>query len=366
MQLEWIEIDKPKFFTKRRIIGLAVIAACLLLFGALTLLRSFLTNRQTDTRAAERFAPDGGYAQVSVYFSEGAAVDAAHYREFIYRIETALTVGAIEQDAENPDARLFLTCYSSEGRVTLSRDAKTAEADAIGTEGDFFFMHPVDLVSGMYYRPDALMKDQVLLSDTVAWQLFGGTDIAGQEIMVGGKPHYVSGVFRTGDGRMRKAAGSAESLVFLSAESLNAYGTVNGGAHTMNCFEAVMPNPVRGFAASTMRAELKAYENRMAVIDQNVRFGNFALWKVLTDFGTRSMAGAAMRFPYWENLARGTEDVLVIILICQALLLAVPVLLLTVFVVQAYRHKRWTAGGIVEKISDRIYDIRSGQRRIHT
>lgn len=366
MRLEWIEIDKPKFFTKRRITGLIMIAICLALFFLLTLLRAFLTERQPDTRAAERFAPDGGYAQISVYFAEGAAVADAHYREFIYRIDTALTVGAIEKDPENPDARLFLTCYSSEGRVTLSRDTKTVETDAIGTTGDFFFMHPVELVSGMYYRPDALMQDQVLLSDTLAWQLFGGTDIAGQEILVGDRPHYVSGVFRTGDGRMRKAAGNTEALAFLSSESLDTYGTVNGGAHTINCFEAVMPNPVRGFAADTLRSELKAYEGQMSVIDQNVRFGNMALWKVLCDFGTRSMAGAAMRFPYWENLARGTEDLLVIVLICQALSLAVPVLLATVFIVQAYRHRKWRAKDIFDHISDRIYAYRSEQRRIHT
>ena len=406
MQLEWIDLDKPKLFTKRRILFLAVIALCLLIFGALCLVRAVMTKDLVDTRAAERFAPDGGYAQVSCYFTKDANIAAGRYREFIYRIKTALTLAAIEQDEDAPeDAQLFLTCYSTEARLKLTRGSKTADADAIGTAGDFFTLHPVELVTGMYYMPDAVMKDQVLLNEILAWQLFGGTDIAGQEVMIGGMPHLVSGVVKDAEGRFRKAAGCAGPLVYLSAESpgflaspLAAPSTGTGGSsagaqggsvasaagsaigsnavaqvqtsgnRTMDCFEVVMPNPVRGFAASILRSELKIDEHLIRIVDQNVRFGNLALWKVLTEFGTRSMAGAAMRFPYWENVARGVEDVLVIVLILQALFLLIPVVMVTVAIVQAYRHKKWTAKDIYDRISDRIYEYQAKKRsrRVHT
>ena len=391
MQLEWIDLDKPKLFTKRRIVFLAVLAVCLLLFGVLCLVRVHMTRGLVDTRAAERFAPEGGYAQISCYFTEGANITTGRYREFIYRIETALTLAAIELDEDAPeDAQLFLTCYSKEAKLNLTHGSRHAEADAIGTGGDFFFLHPVELVSGMYYQPDAVMKDQVLLNETLAWQLFGGVDIAGQEVMIGTTPHFVSGVVKDAEGRFRKAAGSAGALVYLSADSpafgetqvstpsqgtaeSSGAGSASGATlrltdRTMDCFEVVMPNPVRGFAASKLRSDLKIDEHLIRIVDQNVRFGNLALWKVLTDFGTRSMAGAAMRFPYWENVARGVEDVLVIVLILQALFLLIPVVMVTVAIVQAYRHKKWTAKGIYDRISDRIYEYQANKRsrRIHT
>ncbi|MBQ4416333.1 MAG: hypothetical protein II868_01455, partial [Butyrivibrio sp.] len=73
-------------------------------------------------------------------------------------------------------------------------------------------------------------------------------------------------------------------------------------------------------------------------------------------------------FPYWENVARGVEDVLVIVLILQALFLLIPVVMVTVAIVQAYRHKKWTAKGIYDRISDRIYEYQANKRsrRIHT
>ena len=140
MQLEWIDLDKPKLFTKRRILFLVVIALCLLIFGALRLLRAGMTKDLVDTRAAERFAPEGGYAQVSCYFTEGANITAGRYREFLYRIETALTLAAIEPDEDASEgAQLFLTCYSKEAKLKLTHGSKTVDADAIGTAGDFFF-----------------------------------------------------------------------------------------------------------------------------------------------------------------------------------------------------------------------------------
>ena len=349
-------IQKPG---KRVLRLLIAVGICLLLFLALTVFRSKSTSALPDMHGAERFAPEGGYAQIGCYFAERVTVEPERYREFNYRVESALTTNSIGKDEDNPDARLFLDCYSMEGSVTLVHERKTVEAKAIGTGGDFFFFHPVELVSGMHYMVDALMKDQVLIDETVAWQLFGGYDVAGQTVEIGGTSYVVSGVAKSGSGRMLKAAGSEGALVFLPAEGLRADGALRHDADRINCYELIMPDPVDGFAAKLIRETLGFDEESMHLADQTKRFGSFSLLSVLTDYGTRSMTGAAISYPYWENLARGTEDILAPVVVLQALCLLVPVILIVIEIVHRYRHKEWTAQGIVTKIGDSVYNLRA-------
>ena len=338
---------------------LVICGLCLLLFLALTIYRSRSTSALQDMHGAERFAPEGGYAQIGCYFAERVTVEPERYREFNYRVESALTTNSIGQDEDHPDARLFLDCYSMEGSVTLVRGRKTVEAKAIGTGGEFFYFHPVELVSGMYYMADALMKDQILIDETAAWQLFGGYDIAGQIVEIGDASYMISGVVRAGTGRMRKAAGGDGALVFLPAEGLRAHGTLRHDADRINCYELIMPDPVDGFAAKLIRETLGFDEESMHLTDQTKRFKSFPLLSLLGDFGTRSMTGAAISYPYWENLARGTEDILAVVVVLQALTLLVPVILIVIEIVHRYRRKEWTVHGIVTKIGDSVYNLRA-------
>ena len=127
----------------------------------------------------------------------------------------------------------------------------------------------------------------------------------------------------------------------------------------MEAYELVMPDPVREFAAKLVRETLGYTESEMELTDVSRRFGNFALLDVLRRFGLRSMAGSAMRYPFWENLARGTEDILVCVMVLQAVCLIVPVVLAVIMIVQAYRHKRWTAAGVFQTIGDKLYAWRA-------
>ena len=80
-----------------------------------------------------------------------------------------------------------------------------------------------------------------------------------------------------------------------------------------------MPGPVRGFAASLLREKLSLPQNQMSVIDNTARFDVPALLKVLMSFGTRSMQEMPINYPYWENIARGWEDILALILLIRVI-----------------------------------------------
>ena len=339
------------------------IASFLLVWAALQIFRVRAINSLDDAQAAKRFAPESPYAEVGVFFSAGVTVPFERFREFHYRIEEALTNNSIQSESENKNARLFIDCCSAQGRAGLSRDKKNVEANVIGTGGDFFQIHPVELISGMYYSPEALMQDKILIDEQVAWQLFGSADIAGQTVKIGGNPYIISGVVKTASGRMRKAAGAYSNLVYMPLEALMKDGLADAGEESgITCYETVLPDPVDGFAQKIVADTLAFDETEAEVIDVTGRFGNFALYKLVKKIGLRSMTGAAMRYPYWENMTRGMEDILFVILLLQTICIAAPVIMAVYIIVQAYRHKKWTAAGVYDMLKDRYYEAQSGAR----
>ena len=71
------------------------------------------------------------------------------------------------------------------------------------------------------------------------------------------------------------------------------------------------------------------------------------------------MQTAAIRYPYWENVALGWEDTLIPYALLWMILRYSPILFLLVLVLWYATHKSWTAGGIARSIQDRIYDRQS-------
>ena len=147
---------------------------------------------------------------------------------------------------------------------------------------------------------------------------------------------------------MRQAAGAEGALVYLPASSLAQNGQLRSEEALIGCYEVVMPDPVRDFAITQIREVFKGQEGQVEIVNDTTRFHNLPLLKVLRGFGTRSMTDIALRYPYWENIARGTEDILVIVMVLQALCLAVPIAIGVFLIVKSYRHKKWTAKGIFD------------------
>ncbi len=63
---------------------------------------------------------------------------------------------------------------------------------------------------------------------------------------------------------------------------------------------------------------------------------------VVLDFGTRSMQNAAVHFPYWENIARGYEDVRAVVLLLQLVLLLIPGSIFLAAAIIKWRNRKYT------------------------
>lgn len=312
----------------------------------------FATNRlgqtQVSQQTAERWDSGGGVSQVSCFFSVDAKMTEDRLISFEHTIDSALADAAVTQDSENPGARLWADAYSADGKITLSTDKTKLTADAIGIGGDFFLFHPLTLLYGAYFSGNDLNSDYCVIDEDAAWQLFGSSDVAGMTVFIGGTPHIVTGVVERPGGRLAEAAGLDSTLVYVSYETLSKYGQNNG----INNYEIVMPNPVSEFAYKYIKENLGSDEKETEVVENTSRYSLLSRLKLLGSFGVRSMNGKAIIYPYWENIARGYEDILALLTLFELLFLLYPAGLAVVLFCIWWRHKGWTLKDVWHKGKD--------------
>lgn len=309
-----------------------------LLFLVLLLVSNRLGRAQDSQNMAARWSSEKNFAQISCFFSVNAGITQDRILEFEHSVDGALRDASVTQESENPGARLWADAYSADGKIYLSSGRTTLEADAIGIGGDFFLFHPLKLLSGSYFSGNDLMQDYCVIDQDAAWQLFGSNDVAGMTVNIGGVPHVVTGVVERPQGRLEEAAGLDGTLVFVSYGTLKELGNCNG----INHYEIVMPNPVTSFAANFVREKLGTSERETEVVENSSRYSFLSRLKLIPAFGTRSMNGRAIIYPYWENIARGYEDILAVLMLFELLFLLYAAVLALVLFGIWWKHKGWT------------------------
>lgn len=342
--------------TRRRIIlGITGIIS-FVVFLVLSGVSGVLSGRQETQSMAGRWAGDGDMdvAQISCFFAQSAKFDQNSALTFEHRLDSALVEASITNPSENPGARLWASAYSATGSVTLASNRGSVTVDAIGIGGDFFLFHPLELLTGSFFSGNDVMKDYCVIDEETAWQLFGSNDVAGQMITIGDVPHMITGVIRRESGRLPEAAGLDGSVAYVSYETLSEYGQ----ADEIGCYEIVMPNPVDKYALNYVKENIGVQEKELEALENTSRYELPALLQVILGFGTRSMNGKAIIYPYWENVARGYEDILALLLIFRAVFLLYPVVLIITALFVAWKHRTWTSKTVYLYLKDK------GERRM--
>ncbi|MBQ4536812.1 MAG: ABC transporter permease [Lachnospiraceae bacterium] len=324
-------------------------ALSLLIFLILLVVSNHMAGGQSAQQMAGRWSEENDVTQVSCFFSVDAGVTEDRIKGFEHSLEDSLKEASIVQDSENPSARLWIDAYSATGKVTITSDRTTLTADAIGIGGDFFQFHPLQLKNGSYFSGNDLMQDYCVIDEDAAWQLFGSNNVAGQIVTIGNVPHIITGVVERPQGKMEENAGLSQTVVYVSYQTLKEYGTDYG----INHYEIVMPNPVTGFAMNLVKEKIGVGEEYMEVVENTTRYSLLSRLQIIRDFGSRSMNGKAIIYPYWENIARGTEDILALLTLLEILFLLYPITVAIVLLVKWWKHKNWTIMSLYHRIQDK-------------
>ena len=448
----------------KRLIVLVVLLATI--FG-LEVFKDAKIASLPDQNGWRTWLDDGSYGQISIYFNHSLSITPNSIREYNYKIFQSLKEAALKEDGDE-----LIYCYSAPGTVKATKDSKTVSVKAMGVGGYFFYLHPIQLIAGSYFDPESDMKDQIVIDEDTAWNLFGSSNIVGQAVYINNIPHYISGVVRRQNGKIAKAAGLDEPVIFVSFQTLVLNGTVDSssfdssqiktinpqseeffytpdedssstdsktdnskpkkntadtsdslsetdantsdsssdtGTNTSDsssdtgsnsssvsvpdvikpisygersdeqeisivsnnvddvagiaCYELIMPDSVSNYAANLVKEKLGFKDNDdIMVLDSRTRFSFVSLFNIFRSFPARSMQLTEFSYPYWENIARGWEDILAIVVIVQLILSVIVFLLLVWIVVSWYNNRTWRTRDIVKKFNDIIYDYQSHKK----
>ena len=308
--------------TWKRIIWASICIVCILAAIILNISRVNMVKKLEDQTVISRWTDNNDWSQISCYFSNKEDVKPDRIMQIRYMVEQKLKGASIDVTSENPSARLIVDCYSAIGEVSASYGKNTFSGTAYGVGAAFFLFHPLPLVYANYFSETDLMDDYVLIDEEIAWKLFGSSNVVGKYITIKNIPHKIVGVYERVKDSMNEKAGNAKPTMYLSYNSLNKYGTNRG----IKTYEIILQNPVSGFAKKNVAEVLAMDEYSVSIVENSTRYQLPSLWKILRSFPTRSMSMHGIIYPFWENIARGYEDVAVILLKIEFACLIIPIL----------------------------------------
>ena len=338
---------------KKQIIFLIICAVSLLFLGVCLVRISHWKNLLETQHSAERWSGDSDItmAQISCFMPVGGEIGESEIYSFRSALDSKLTEAAITAP-EN--GSLYIDGYSARGNINVSGDRGSAAASAIGIGGDYFFFHPLELLSGSYISGDDLMHDRVVLDEELAWKLFGSSDLAGMTVTINEKPYYIAGVVRRETDAANSKAYSDGAGIFLAYDELT-----SADSPKINCYEISMPNPLSGFAMDIVSNSFPLGSG--TALENSRRYSFGTILGFFKNYGERSMQISGVVMPYWENAARYTEDRVALLFVFVFLFSLAPAALLFISVSLIIRIIKRGTGRIKSGIKD-IYEYGLPQR----
>lgn len=328
----------------RTICALAVCILCTVLLCCIE--RGLVGSLGTQT-LAERWSKEEEFAQFACYFTE----EANFYEEQVQAVERSLVTtmdeAAITGENEN-GGRNWIDAYSREGKLVISSDRGSVEARAFGVGGDFFQFHPLMLLDGSYFDSSDENGDGVVIDEMVAWQLFGSNHVSGMEIEINGAIYPVRGVVRSDSGIFSEAVNEGAATIYVSYSILEGEGTTL----SLDCYEVLLANPVKDFAKDAVIKAIGLEETDYELIACSARYDLSQRFAVIKNFGIRSMTTKNIVFPYWENRARGYEDISVLFLVLEIICMIYPVCYLLKKVYVYWKHRKEWKKKVWEKCKE--------------
>ena len=312
-------------FTLKRIIIIAVSVFCLIAFFLCLFLSSSIRTSLRSQQAANAWAGQSGerFSQLSVFFPESGSFNEDDIRRLYTILDNDLRAASMES-AE--DRTLYTDAWSTSGDVSLSSLRGSVSAKAIAVGGDFFVFHPLALRDGSYLSPNDVMKDRVVLDEDLAWRLFGAVRVSGFNVLINNRTFVVAGVIaRESDFATRTAYTDGAGLFM----TYDAFKDMAGDIAGISCYEIVLPDPISGFAKSTLTGAIT--DPGAFIVENSTRFSLGNIFAVFRSFGERSMRTTAIVYPYWENAARFAEDWLALLLVISIIFIIFPVVCFIIY-----------------------------------
>ena len=138
----------------------------------------------------------------------------------------------------------------------------------------------------------------------LAWKLFGGYALQGFTLEVNGVPVQIAGVAETPRSAIEQSAYGQTPTIWFPVGLMERIGL----QPMVTCVEAVLPDPVSGFAAEKLNGSLGISGSEYDLVENTERFGWKNSLQVFLHPDSRVMRTSSITYPYWENAARAAES----------------------------------------------------------
>ncbi|MCF0141912.1 MAG: ABC transporter permease, partial [Parasporobacterium sp.] len=316
-----------------------IAAVCIILALILIAVSMHMENSLSAQTIADRWDDETQYTEVSVFFSREAGFN----RNSLGGVRNTVRQKVDESVAlDDVNGRYFIDTYSTQTTLQIYNKAKSVEARAFGVGGDFFLFHPIELVDGNYF--DELTdpnEDGIILDENLAWQLFGAIDVAGMNVTIGDRTYLVRGVVKQEDGMFSEAINETVATVYMQYSALEREAGQEAQLN-LDSYEALIIDPVKEFALNAVTEGVKTTvgvdEKNFHIIENSKRFTVAYKLKHLKTLFLDSMNLKGIILPYWENKARGVEQITLLLFVLTVLLLVYPVVYLGYKLIKLIRY----------------------------
>ena len=279
-----------------------------------------ITGSLITQKLAERWSKEEEFAQFACYFTEDAFLDGSQILSVEWNLVSAMEEASITSENEH-GGRNWMDAYSTQGKLVVASSRGSMEVRAFGVGGEFFQFHPLMLLDGNYFDATDENEDGVIIDEMVAWQLFGSNNVAGMEVEIDGTIYPIRGVVRSDKGLFSEVVKEDAATIYVS------YGILEGKEDSLpiDCYEVLVASPVKDFAKDAVKKALGMEEENYELLECSARFDLAHRFAVIKNFGVRSMTTKNIVFPYWENRARGYEDISALFLVLEMICMIYPV-----------------------------------------
>ena len=317
--------------------GVCIILACIL-----ALVSGNMEKSLSSQNIARRWSSKEDFTEVSVFFSREAHISKNALGGVRNHIRSTMVDSV---DLDEYQGRYYIDTYATQNTVSLCTDKVTMEVRGFGVGGDFFLFHPIELIDGNYFdeATDSNL-DGVVIDENLAWKLFGAKDVAGMTVSIGDRCYVIRGVVKQDDGLFSEAVEETIPTVYMQYSVMN---ELFGGELYIDSYEALIADPVRDFALNTVNEAVSEAigvdEKDYNIIENSKRFTVGYKIKHLKTMFLDSMNLKNICLPYWENKARGVEQITLRLFILCMILMVYPVIYISYRLIKliSYTYKKY-------------------------
>lgn len=344
---------------------------------ALSLAGGAIARSQSYNRAAQKWDRDGKSTQISCFFPDDNSFTTDSVNALRVKLRNELTAVAADPNGKIPTMPDAYSTSIGHSYITCDTLGK-GEADITAVDGDFFIFRDFKLLSGAYFSKDDIMQDGAVIEKSLAWSLYGSSNIAGQLIYIDGIQFYVSGVIDDPSDKYEKKSADENPRVYISyegAESLpqvmyspsrfddySDYGmSSQPKLSKVSCYECIIYDPVENFAYSTVKKYFKDMNaTNISIVNNTERFSPSVMAKSYKKRSDSVIRKDTVVFPYWENASRIAEFKLAPIYFWRTICFVLPIITAILLIWMGFRfikkHGLNAISALIEKHKKAAYN----------